>query len=125
MNKSIATLLLVPLTWATWAAMATAGDEGLVRDGALHGITLPAPATSLKEGAGMDTTTRYCGICHSLDYITIQPKFSLAKWQAEVAKMAKVYGAPIPEEVRPVIAQYIASQYGAGGAPSSPGPVRP
>ena len=112
------------LALLTWAAMAIASDEGLIRQGARRSITLPNPVTALREGPGVDTTTGYCSICHSLDYITTQPKFSLAKWQAEVVKMAKVYGAPLPEEIRPMIAQYIASHYGEGSAGAS-GPGRP
>lgn len=111
MKKSTLAWFLVPLAWA---ALAMAGDEGFIREGTRRSITLPNPVTALAEGPGMDTTARYCAVCHSLDYITIQPGFSLEKWQAEVAKMAKVYGAPLPEEVRPVIAGYIASRYGKG-----------
>ncbi|KAB0664432.1 cytochrome c [Oryzomonas japonica] len=80
----------------------------------LHRITLPPPTVSLKEGAGVYVVRRYCSICHSLDYITTQPKFPKAKWQAEVAKMIKVYGAPIPEESVKVISDYIAAYYGTG-----------
>jgi hypothetical protein len=53
--------------------------------------------------------------CHSLDYITTQQKFPKAKWQAEVTKMIKVYGAPISEENSKIIADYISTHYGTGG----------
>ncbi len=75
-------------------------------------ITLPAPSITLKEGPGMDTTRRYCSICHSLDYITTQQKFNKSRWQAEVTKMVTVYGAPIPANDAKVIADYIAAHYG-------------
>jgi sulfite dehydrogenase (cytochrome) subunit B len=106
------TMLLVMLM-ATCASPACT-EEGPAGAAARHSIMLPAPAVSLREGPGMDVTRRYCGICHSLDYITTQQIFPKAKWQAEVAKMIKVYGAPIPEESARVISDYIAASYGAG-----------
>jgi sulfite dehydrogenase (cytochrome) subunit B len=97
------------------AAMALAVDQGIVKEDTKRTITLPAPVTPMKNGAGMDITSRYCGICHSLDYITTQQKFSKAKWQSEVTKMIKVYGAPISEENAKVIVDYITTHYGIGG----------
>jgi len=88
--------------------------EGLAGAADLHRITLPPPTASLKEGPGVYVARRYCSICHSLDYIITQPKFPKAKWQAEVTKMIKVYGAPIPEESAKVISEYIAAYYGTG-----------
>ena len=92
-----------------------AGDQGLVKEGNKRSIALPAAVVSLKEGPGRDITSSYCRICHSLDYITTQQKFPKAKWQAEVAKMDKVYGAPISEENAKIIADYITKYYGIGG----------
>lgn len=104
------TILLVMLMAAGASPAWAEGTAAAAR----HSITLPTPAVSLKEGPGMDTTRRYCGICHSLDYITTQQKFPTAKWQAEVAKMIKVYGAPIPKESAREIGEYIAASYGTG-----------
>jgi cytochrome c5 len=105
--------MLLVMLMATFASPACA-EEGPAGAAARHSITLPAPALSLKEGPGMDVTRRYCGICHSLDYITTQQIFPKAKWQAEVAKMIKVFGAPIPEDSAREIGDYIAASYGAG-----------
>ncbi len=91
-----------------------AGASSSHAEGTRHSITLSAPAVSLKEGPGMDATRRYWGICHSLDYITTQQKFPKARWQAEVAKMIKVFGAPVPAESAKEISDYIAAAYGAG-----------
>lgn len=96
------------------ATLAMGGDRGFVREGGKRSITLPAAAVLLKEGPGMDTTGGNCGICHSLDYITTQPKFPKAKWQAEVTKMIKTYGAPISEENSRIIVDYITANYGNG-----------
>lgn len=98
-----------------YTVVAMAGDQNFVKEGSKRSITLPVPVVSLKEGPGKDITSSYCRICHSLDYITTQQKFPKAKWQAEVTKMIKVYGAPISEENARTIADYIATHYGIGG----------
>jgi hypothetical protein len=94
---------------------ALAGDPGLNREGARRSITLPAPVNELQDGPGKETTGIYCGICHSLDYITSQPKFPRAKWQASITKMIKTYGAPISDSNAQIILDYITTHYGTGG----------
>jgi cytochrome c5 len=106
------TILLCVAVSLIYIAVVMAGDQGFVKEGSKRSITLPAPAVSLKEGVGKDVTTSYCRICHSLDYITTQQKFPKARWQAEVTKMIKVYGAPISEENSKIIADYISTHYG-------------
>ena len=52
--------------------------------------------------------------CHSVDYITTQPRgarFGKEFWQAEVTKMIKVYGAPIDERDVSKIVDYLAATY--------------
>lgn len=109
------TILLSIVISLFYTSMVIAGDQGVVREGSRRSITLPASVVSLKEGAGMDITSRYCRICHSLDYITTQQKFPKIKWQAVVTKMIKTYGAPISEENGKIIADYISTYYGIGG----------
>ncbi len=75
-------------------------------------ITLPEVKVALKPGPGMDKTAAYCGVCHSLDYITTQPKLSKEKWGAEVNKMIKVMGAPIPPDAAREISAYLGAEYG-------------
>jgi mono/diheme cytochrome c family protein len=78
-------------------------------------IELPAESTSLKPGTGSDLATRQCATCHSADYVAIQPPGRpLAFWKAEVEKMKKVYGAPIPDDQVEPIAQYLTRAYGDG-----------
>jgi cytochrome c5 len=109
------TILLCIVALLVYSVVAMAGDQGLIKEGSKRSITLPAPVVSLKDGPGKDITSSYCRICHSLDYITTQQKFPKAKWQAEVTKMVKTYGAPISEENARIIADYIATHYGTGG----------
>lgn len=77
-------------------------------------ITLPPETAALKPGAGSDLATQQCLTCHSADYVSSQPPGKpLAFWKAEVEKMKKVYGAPIPDDQIDAIAQYLTREYGA------------
>jgi cytochrome c553 len=79
----------------------------------VHSITLPTIPAELKEGAGKDKVMTLCAICHSPDYIPMQPRLSAKTWDGEVHKMIKVFGAPISDEDAKTISSYLAAQYGA------------
>ena len=67
----------------------------------------------LKEGPGLDKVRQNCVSCHSLDYIPLNSPFLDEKgWEATVNKMANAYKAPIKEEDRKPIAEYLAKNYG-------------
>jgi len=80
----------------------------------IKSIDLPEVKTELSSGTGKDKTEKYCNLCHSLDYITMQPKFSKAQWTGTVNKMIKVFGGPISDEDAKVIIDYLAGPYGTG-----------
>jgi sulfite dehydrogenase (cytochrome) subunit B len=82
--------------------------------GTVHSIELPDIKIPLKPGTGMDKTSTLCNICHSVDYITMQPPFPRAQWTATVNKMIKVLGAPINEEDSKTIIDYLVVNYGSG-----------
>jgi mono/diheme cytochrome c family protein len=72
------------------------------------------PAIALPPGDGADLATATCSACHSLDYVTTQPRGKGAQfWKDSVAKMVTVYGAPIPPAEAERIAAYLAASYGA------------
>jgi mono/diheme cytochrome c family protein len=79
-------------------AAAASGDEAQVQ---------------LKGGADADRVRVHCSACHSVDYIEMNSPFlKRANWEAEVRKMIKVMGAPIPEtEVAPLV-DYLTKNYG-------------
>ena len=78
-------------------------------------IEMPTESATLRQGAGSDLAMRQCMTCHSADYVAIQPPGKpLAFWKAEVEKMKKVYGAPIPDAEIDPIAQYLTREYGDG-----------
>jgi cytochrome c5 len=91
------------------AALGYAGAQGTI-----HSIELPTVHIELKAGEGKEKTESLCSICHSLDYITMQPRFQRAQWAATVNKMIKVMGAPINEEDAKMIISYLTANYGTG-----------
>jgi sulfite dehydrogenase len=97
MKKVLATLLVL-------LASTTAADRGW---------KLPPETSKLERGPGVEIVTAQCLLCHSADYISIQPKMTRVTWTATVAKMKDKYGAPItPENVEPVV-NYLTKTYGA------------
>jgi mono/diheme cytochrome c family protein len=69
---------------------------------------------TLKKGAGLDQVEANCGACHSLDYIQMNSPFLTSPmWDAEIAKMIKVFGAPISEADARAVADYLKANYGA------------
>jgi sulfite dehydrogenase (cytochrome) subunit B len=67
----------------------------------------------LKGGPDADRVRAHCSSCHSVDYVEMNSPFlKRAAWEAEVRKMIKVMGAPIPEaEVAPLV-DYLTRNYG-------------
>ncbi|HUI67652.1 MAG TPA: cytochrome c [Nitrospirota bacterium] len=100
--------------FAAALAFAQGQSPSNVEKGTVHSMELPVIQTQLKSGPGLDKVSTLCNICHSLDYITMQPPFPRATWTAEVNKMIKVMGAPINEEDAKTISDYLATNYGTG-----------
>ena len=67
----------------------------------------------LKDAPDVATVRAACSVCHSSDYIEMNSRFlKRAGWEAEVRKMIKVMGAPIPESDVPRIVDYLTRNYG-------------
>ena len=71
----------------------------------------PTYRPSLAPGDGGREVNVYCNVCHSPNYITMQPPLPADTWAAEVAKMQKTYGAVIPEEAAKKIVSYLQANY--------------
>lgn len=75
---------------------------------------LPDETAGFKPGPNLEIVQGNCGSCHSADYVITQPQgpaFKKAFWEAEVAKMINVYGAPIdPGDVRKIV-EYLVQVY--------------
>jgi hypothetical protein len=71
----------------------------------------PSFAPELAEGEGKLEVQSFCATCHSARYITMQPPLPAGTWEAEVTKMIKTYGAPIPEAAAKKITAYLQAHY--------------
>lgn len=110
-------LFLSMLTIAIGSGYAYAQDKGAkdtVVTGTVKSITLPDIITPLKDGPGKEIVEGNCNVCHSTDYINMQPKLAKAKWAAIVKKMVKTYGCPANEAEMKAIEDYLAANYGTG-----------
>jgi cytochrome c551/c552 len=78
-------------------------------------MSLP-PETAILAASplpGYKIAVEKCGICHSADYINLQPpQMSLTQWTAEMLKMQHAYGAPIDDAEIKLLGLYLASTYG-------------
>ncbi len=78
-------------------------------------IELPEETARLKQSShpGYQVALQKCSICHSADYINLQPPaMNLKQWTAEVVKMQHTYGAPITNDEAQLIGEYLATNYG-------------
>lgn len=102
MRTRLPTALLIAS--AACASAATAMTYRLPTE--QHPALLPGPDRELAAGV--------CSACHSLDYITTQPRGKGAQyWKDNVAKMVTVYGATIDPADAERIAAYLGATYGA------------
>ncbi|MBC3862568.1 c-type cytochrome [Undibacterium jejuense] len=88
--------------------------SGLTQSAPLE-IQLPPETAQLKPSnhPGRVIASQKCAICHSVDYINLQPgTMSLKQWTAEVTKMQRAYGAPIDEAEIAQISAFLATTYG-------------
>jgi hypothetical protein len=51
-------------------------------------------------------------VCHSVDYIYMQPPLTSEQWRGEVLKMKNTFGAPIQDADVDKIVTYLMSQNG-------------
>jgi hypothetical protein len=83
---------------------------------ALAGAQAQERPIELTTAPGRDVVEKYCSICHSLDYLTINsPILDRQGWISEVNKMINVFGAPINPYETAIIIDYLANNYGARG----------
>lgn len=75
-------------------------------------LELPAETATLKSGPGVELATANCLTCHSVEYISTQPKLTRTAWKASVDKMKGKFGAPIPDDQVEKLADYLAAAYG-------------
>jgi len=72
---------------------------------------LYAPDAEFPAGEGRDLVLGYCNACHSPRYILMQPPLTKEQWTAEVTKMVKTFGMPIPDPDQATIANYLSTHF--------------
>ncbi len=70
-------------------------------------VDLPAATATLPPGPGADLVAANCIGCHSPEMILTQPRLTKVAWEGEVAKMIKIYKAPIAQADVPPIVAYL------------------
>lgn len=96
------------------------GLAGENRPDSPHAIVLPLPSMTFQPGQGSDIASIYCGICHSAEYVYMQPPHDENTWGAIVHKMKQAFGCPIPDDLIPPLVHYLVSQNDMALSESSP-----
>lgn len=91
---------------------AASSSHKYAQQGSVREMTIMPEEISLPQGEGKAEFEMYCGICHSLKYITSQPRFSREVWSAEVYKMIEKYGAPVDSANAEKITSYLVAMNG-------------
>lgn len=99
-------LLLLPIAALIVGATISAADDW----------KLPPGEPQFKRGPGAELAMGNCIICHSTDYVSMQPSLDLAGWTAIVVKMREKYGAPLPQDKVDAVAKYLTAAYGSTAA---------
>lgn len=80
-------------------------------DGVYKVSAYPLFTPELAPGQGRQYVVAYCNICHSPNYVLMQPPLPAALWEAEVHKMVNAFGANIPPNVQQQIIRYLQTHY--------------
>jgi len=99
------------------------GAAAMAASAASGAISLPADTSQLKKSdlAGYQVARQKCGICHSADYVNLQPPgMTTQQWTAEMAKMQHTYGAPLTESDIGLLGEYLGVAYGGNLVPTPP-----
>ena len=91
------------------------GKAGAAAPGGVRTLRLPELQYELPPGPGQKTVVVMCATCHTTRYIMIQPPLSRETWTAEVTKMQKTFGAPIPDDKTAEIVEYLLAVRGQQG----------
>ena len=98
----------------------TAVAPPVVSADGVRSISLPQQPIDLPDAPGKNLVVANCILCHSTAYITMQPAFPRKVWEANVEKMRKTFGAPVPEQSVPQIVDYLVAIRGDGQPATRP-----
>ncbi len=86
-------------------------------------IELPAETSVFKSGSGAELANGQCLVCHSVEYVTMQPISPRPFWAASVKKMREKYGAVISDQQVEPLLDYLMKHYGVETTNTSPATV--
>lgn len=112
MRKPMLFLLCVSCGCLCLALLAAAVTRADSSSSGVVTITLPPPNREFRPGPNLALTQTKCVICHSADYVYMQPPLTKKQWTAEVTKMQKVFGAPVTDDDIAPLVEYLMSQNG-------------
>jgi hypothetical protein len=78
---------------------------------------------TLPEGKGKSVVESRCYACHSADLL-VQQRLTAKQWTATVEKMTR-WGAPVTDDEKPVIIEYLAKRFGVDNKGFRATKVRP
>ena len=108
--RTVASCLLALL----FAPFVAPGAESLT-------VQWPPETRTFRPGPAFEIANAQCLICHSEDYVAIQPPLPRTFWKSNVQKMQQKYGAPIPEEQVEPLVDYLTKTYSADSGVKSEG----
>ena len=116
---AVLTSILTVAPWSHAEPPAAGAVAPATVQGSVHSIQLASSPHEMPAGPNLDVYNANCAVCHSTRYVTMQPKFTRKTWEAEVTKMANVYGAPVAPEQQKLIVDYLMSIRGKEDAPNT------
>jgi len=75
-------------------------------------IKLPPETGAFRQDSGAEIANAQCLICHSVEYVTMQPPMPRPFWKSSIQKMQQKYGAPVADAQVEELADYLARNYG-------------
>ena len=88
--------------------------------GEISTFKLPSDPMSFQAAPGSQLANSYCLICHSAEYIYMQPPHHREQWTEIVQKMKKSFGCPIPDDQISSLVEYLFSQNSIQISPAAP-----
>lgn len=107
MERRILTLRFIPFFLIISCVLGT--GTAIPADDVLS-VKLPNDPMTFQPSPGSEIATSYCMICHSAEYVYMQPAHSQETWKDIVRKMKGRFGCPIPEDQIPLLVSYLVSQ---------------
>ena len=98
-----------------FCGQAAAKDPEMIRT-----FNLPSDPISFQSAPGSQLANSYCLICHSAEYVYMQPPHDREQWTEIVHKMKKSFGCPLPDEQISPLVEYLFSQNSIQISPSPP-----